>query len=330
MSDPESQSIFLESTLWALVSAGVASGIAIGISLRTVDRHIRWNPHSEIRAYLVRVLFMVPVYAAAAWLALAQRSYARFWNMFRGIYEAITVYSFFMFMVSYLGGPAQVVHAVEDRMRSGTGHPIHQVCFLRLCRKGTVDPAAFVRQATLGVLQYVPVVVVLAVLELFLEELGLYRPGDWSADENGFPFCTVVEVLSVTVAMVHLIWFYHNMKEELAGCWPLPKLLCIKGVVFLTFFQGMLIGILVKAGVIQPQGHYTAGDVATALQFYILCWEMLVFAGLQAHYYPYNEYDGMMTSEHKGTAGDRDTPSPLTAPLPLEMLTPETVAVDAV
>lgn len=39
--------------------------------------------------------------------------------------------------------------------------------------------------------------------------------------------------------MYCLILFYHELKVDLAGLNPLPKLLCIKGVVFFTFWYGM-------------------------------------------------------------------------------------------
>ena len=36
--------------------------------------------------------------------------------------------------------------------------------------------------------------------------------------------------------MYGLIFFYHTLKDELSGLKPLPKLLCIKAVVFFTFW----------------------------------------------------------------------------------------------
>ncbi len=36
--------------------------------------------------------------------------------------------------------------------------------------------------------------------------------------------------------MYSLILFYHTLQHELAGLKPFPKLLCIKAVVFFTFW----------------------------------------------------------------------------------------------
>eukprot|EP00906_Rhabdomonas_costata_P034132 RCo048022 len=280
---------YLKRTFWALITGGLAAAAAITLSLRLIDKHIRWNPHAETRAYVVRVLFMVPVFAAAAWLAVAQRTYCQYWLLFRTFYEAIAVHSFFMFLVAYLGGTSQAAQRVHDRVRLGTGAPIRRIFPAWLCWKDPLPPAAFVQQARFAVRQFVFVMVVLSVVELILFELGLYTEGHWSASD-GYPYCAVVKLFSVVFAMKHLIWFYLCLKEELAGCRPLPKLLCIKGVVFLTFIQGWVVAFFVKVKVIRPRGNFTEADVSLAWQNYLLCLEMLVFSILHCFYFPHDEY----------------------------------------
>ena len=57
-------------------------------------------------------------------------------------------------------------------------------------------------------------------------------------------YILLAQNLSVSCAFYGLVKFYHIVAEDLAWCSPWPKFLCIKGVVFMTFWQGLAISIL--------------------------------------------------------------------------------------
>ena len=57
-------------------------------------------------------------------------------------------------------------------------------------------------------------------------------------------YLTIIENISIFVAFYGLLKFYHAIQDELQWCNPWPKFLTIKGVVFLTFWQGLTISIL--------------------------------------------------------------------------------------
>ena len=50
-------------------------------------------------------------------------------------------------------------------------------------------------------------------------------------------FISMVLNVSVSLAMYSLVLFYHLFATELAPHKPLAKILCIKGVVFFSFWQ---------------------------------------------------------------------------------------------
>jgi Organic solute transporter Ostalpha len=77
-------------------------------------------------------------------------------------------------------------------------------------------------------------------------------------------------------ALYVLMLFYVAMHAELRPLNPLRKFVTIKLVVFFSFWQGLVISILVAAGLLRsPQSWYDGADDAFAggLQDFIICIE---------------------------------------------------------
>lgn len=76
---------------------------------------------------------------------------------------------------------------------------------------------------------------------------------------------------------------------ELQPMRPLPKFLCIKAVVFFSFFQGVIINFLVYFGVISnifgSDEHDSYQDLSAKLQNFLICIEM--FLAAIAHHYSF-------------------------------------------
>ncbi len=96
----------------------------------------------------------------------------------------------------------------------------------------------------------------------------------------GFVLTMIVNI-SVLFAFTGLLKFYHAVHNDLAWCRPWPKFLTIKGVVFLTFWQGLAIMIFVNLSSNAGGGGDNIEDPASRGRRYqniLICCEMLFFS----------------------------------------------------
>merc|ERR1719474_2496891 len=85
--------------------------------------------------------------------------------------------------------------------------------------------------------------------------------------------------------------FYHSFETELAPNQALLKFLCIKGVVFFAFWQGILLEVLEHFGIVHADRWYTQSEVAEAIQNLLICIEMgLLFAPVHSYAFPVSAY----------------------------------------
>ncbi len=85
-------------------------------------------------------------------------------------------------------------------------------------------------------------------------------------------------------AMYALVMLYYCIHDEIMPLKPLQKFLCVKSVVFLTFWQSILIGGLVQSHVIGGEGSWSTSTVAKGCQDFAICVEMFA-AAIGHHYY---------------------------------------------
>ena len=112
-----------------------------------------------------------------------------------------------------------------------------------------------------------------------------------------YPYLIFVDNASQVWALYCLVLVYLNTHRVLAGASPALKFLCVKGVVFATFWQGVLLSLLTYFGAISSL-HETWSTscvmgqeaVVDALQDFLITVEMLLFALLHAAAFPSREY----------------------------------------
>jgi hypothetical protein len=184
----------------------------------------------------------VPVYALCSWLALIYKEQALYFNVFREAYEALCIYSFFGFLVGYLGGEENIVHHISAKPQQAHTAPI------RWCSVADwpMGPAFFLN-CKHGCLQYVVIQFVLSIAKFVLHFIPtpgdpnytLFHESHWTWI-NSYGYFTTVQNFSQLWAMYCLVLFYLANADDLVNTNPMPKFATVKAVVFLTFWQGVV------------------------------------------------------------------------------------------
>ena len=104
-------------------------------------------------------------------------------------------------------------------------------------------------------------------------------------------YIMIVSNISIFFALRGLVKFYHATRTYLAWCDPWPKFLMLKGVVFLTFWQKMVLSLVVNVAF--PTTFDTqeeADEFVLRAQNFLICLEMLFCAVAHCFVFPTEEW----------------------------------------
>lgn len=240
--------------------------------------------------YIVRIVFMVPVYALTSFLSLIMRDSSIYFNSLREIYEAWVIYNFLSLCLAWVGGPGAVVISLNGRVLQPS------VCLMTCCFPPIPLDGRFIRRCKQGCLQFVILKPILVAVTFILYSKGKYEDGDFSANRS-YLYLTIIYTISYTVALYSLVLFYVACRDLLQPFNPVPKFVLIKSVVFLTYWQGVLVFLTAKSGFIDD------AEDAADFQNLIVCVEMLMAAVGHFYAFPYKEYTGANIGGSPGFTG---------------------------
>lgn len=93
---------------WAWVIGLVFAALADVLSIILIHYIYIYNSHKRLKQWEILCLLMVPIYATSAWFGLVFKDATPYIDLLRETYEAIALYSFYQFLVTYLGGRQHV------------------------------------------------------------------------------------------------------------------------------------------------------------------------------------------------------------------------------
>ncbi|XP_055336035.1 transmembrane protein 184C-like isoform X2 [Paramacrobiotus metropolitanus] len=261
---------------------GIFVLMSLPVSLHTILQHLIHYTKPNFQLHIVRILWMPPIYSLTAWLSLRFPESAIYFETFRQCYEAYVVYNFMRFLLNYLEEKIVVINILESKP------PQKHLIPFRLVLKPWQMGAEYLLNCKLGTLQYTVIMPVITAISFLCESLDVYHEGIFSGS-SAWTYLIVFANISQIWAMYCLIMFYLVFREELKPMYPLAKFLCVKFVVFASFWQQIFIAILTNAGVTQWQTAIPENDIrsiSTGLQDIIICAEMIVAS--VAHYFAFS------------------------------------------
>ncbi|XP_069036871.1 transmembrane protein 184A [Lepisosteus oculatus] len=271
-------------TAAAQVLSGIFVWSALLLTCHQIYMHLRSYTVPNEQRYIIRILFIVPIYAFDSWLSLlfiSNGQYYVYFDSVRDCYEAFVIYNFLSLSFEYLGGESGIMSEIR-------GKPIQSSCLYGTCCLGGMSYSiGFLRFCKQATLQFCVIKPIMAVITILLQAFGKYHDGDFNVN-SGYLYITIIYNFSVSLALYALFLFYFATSDLLRPYEPVLKFLTIKSVIFLSFWQGMLLAILERCDVIPKalyiDGHKVgAGTVAAGWQNFIICIEMF-FAAIALRY----------------------------------------------
>lgn len=279
--------------LSASLSAGAIAVLSTTISMLEIINHLQ-NVHSpELQTYVVRILFIVPVFSVDCWLSLrfanaGEHRWTVYFDAVRDAFEAFTIYTFANFLAACFTGDESLCRVLAAKPQQE--HLFGLKYVLRAPKMGR----EFMLFCRYGTLQFVIIKSTCAIAEVVLHSRA-HATGEHShpfSPRHPYLYITIAINLSQMVALYALLLFYHALHTDLAPLRPLGKFMSVKLIVFFTFWQSIAISLAVRLGLIHSTQHWGVHNISAALNNYLLVLEMLVAACLHTYVFSHRDFMG--------------------------------------
>lgn len=266
---------------YAWIAAAICTFIACVLSFYLIYKHcINYTSPNE-QKFIIRLLLMVPIYALDSFVSFRLYYISVYFDLARDCYEAFVIQNFFCLMLEYQGGYHKIKESFAQRDNVKLVFPLNFI---------TVKPKrGLLRTLNRLTLQYVIIEPLLSIVALILQSVSLYCHGNWNFS-RGYIYITAILFVSVTLAMYALIMFFAITKKEMEEHKPFPKLLSVKAVIFLSFWQSIAVSGLVDINVIRATANWSTSNIADGVQNVLICGEMVIAAIVHIYVFSYEGY----------------------------------------
>ncbi|CZR55062.1 uncharacterized protein PAC_04948 [Phialocephala subalpina] len=252
--------------------------------------------------YILRILFMVPLYSVSMLLSTKFFPYSTYFILLSSTYASVAIASYFSLLCHYLApdgdskslfsniqpGPWQnyfplPLRWLHDRFGG-------EKSFLRAMTCGVT----WFNIITLGILQYCLLRCLTAIASVIAQPLGRY-----CASSLNPLYCHIwtlaLNAISATIAMYCLDQFTWQMKDALRAHRPTLKLWCVKIVFAVSMYQNLILALITTAWIpsksaVQATSKVAYADLRVGIPALMLCFELLFTSILHIHAFSWRVY----------------------------------------
>ncbi|RYC61021.1 hypothetical protein CHU98_g5184 [Xylaria longipes] len=246
---------------------------------------------------IIRILFMVPIYATSAFLSLWFYWNATYYQVISEAYEAFAIASFFALMCNLV---APDLHEQKQFFRQL--HPINPWLIPvnwfakccggeRGCWRTPKSGLTWFNIIWVSVYQYCFIRVAMTIVAVVTQYFDRYCESS-NSPVFAHVWVILIEAISVTIAIYGLLQHYSQFRQPLAEHKLGLKVLAIKLVVFLSFWQTVVISLATSSTlhIVSPNSKLAYPDLKVGIPSLLLCVEMALFAILHLWSFPWAQY----------------------------------------
>ncbi|THY04396.1 hypothetical protein D6D03_03691 [Aureobasidium pullulans] len=227
--------------------------IAVITSLCSIFAHCGRYSKSGEQKQIIRILFMVPLYAIASFLSALYYKQFAYFQIIGDTYAAIAITSFFALLCHYVGGTSEDQEAFFRDLVPGDWAlyifgfsiplPVHWVCGKNMAKP---SGSRWFKVVSYGVYQYAVVRILMAIVSVITQATDRYCPGSSSPafahlwvnlDHQYLARTNIFNALSATIAQFFLDQFFHETCDQFPDHRPTFKFWCVKSILIFSQYQ---------------------------------------------------------------------------------------------
>ncbi|KOS20487.1 Transmembrane protein 184-like protein [Escovopsis weberi] len=278
-----------------IIAAG-STLISVVLSSYLIWMHATHYTQPREQRFIIRILFMVPVYSITSFMQIQWYWHAIYFNLLGSCIEAFVLASFYGLICHYC---APDLHTQKEFFRHL--HPIKPwvmpINWLAKWFGGEKGPWRTPKSGLtwfniiwISVYQYCFILVAMTATAVITQHFHKYCESS-NSPVFAHVWVLVINAVSVTIAMYCLIQFYLQLTTPLAEHKLFIKILAIKLVVFLSFWQSAIISLATSGlNLVHANDVLAYPDIKVGIPSLLLCVEMTLLAVLHIWAFPYQIY----------------------------------------